>query len=212
MKIKSPTKTALTLLLCATLPTITFADTIVAKMTFTKKPPRAGVLFAADGNQQPVKSEVVDQSNKQFDDHIYVISPGAEITFKNSDTMDHNIFSRGDDKAPGFDIGLIPPKGEKSQSLAWGISAFERLGCKIHPKMRAYMASVPNDAYLAIPFKQAGLAESYSLAVDDSTTKVGLLLSGYPPIEVAVAKGDSVEVEITKRDKVRGKLTISRTD
>lgn len=212
MKLNLLMKTTLSFLLCTSVCNLSIADTITAKLSFTKKPPRAGVLFAADGNQQSIKTEVVDQSNKQFDDHIYVISPETEITFKNSDSMDHNIFARGDDNATGFDIGLIPPKGEKSQSLAWGITAFERLGCKIHPKMRAYMASVPNSAYLAIPFKQAGLADAYTLTIDDSTTKVGLLLSGYAPIEATIAKGETVEMDITKRDKIRGKLTLSRTD
>lgn len=188
------------------------ADSVVAKLFFEKSPPRAGVLYAADGQKNPIKKEVVDQTDKQFDDDIYVMSPGSEIIFKNSDTMDHNIFARGNENAPAFDVGLISPQSEKTMPVEWGTSSFERLGCKIHPKMRAYMASVPNDNYLAMPFKQAGLNESYTLEIDDSTTKIGLLLSGYDPLEVAVAKGETVEVEIKKRDDVRGKLVITRSE
>ncbi|MEJ2756715.1 MAG: hypothetical protein P8104_13055 [Gammaproteobacteria bacterium] len=190
--------------------TVAQADSIVARLFFDKKPPRVGVMYAVDGNQSTITNQKIDQKEKQFDQDLYVISPGAAVTLRNSDSIDHNIYARGSEQAPGFDAGLMSPNKEKTMKLDWQAPNFERLSCKIHPKMRAYVASIPTDHFVSMLFKREGLDESYSLTVDASTHAIGLLLLGYEPVEVTLNNGESMEVELKKRNQVSGKVVFSR--
>ena len=188
-------------------------NVVTAVFTFeNNKPPRGGIFFAVDGSDTNITEEVVDQVAKEFDQPIYVISPNANILFKNSDDMDHNIYARGQSEgATGFDIGLISPKGKSELKLDWKVGTFERLGCKIHPKMRAYVASVPNNMNLPMPFKQEGLKGEYKLNVAADTTEIGLELLRYEPIKQPLKKGESVTVDLIKKGVKKGSVTLSRS-
>ncbi|MBI4616328.1 MAG: hypothetical protein HY720_22140 [Planctomycetes bacterium] len=115
--------------------------------------------------QPPATPPVVDQIEKVYVPHVLAVVRGTTVTFRNSDSIEHNTFSPSGD---GFDLGNWM-QGEERQHQ------FEKLGvhailCKLHPEMSAfviilqnpYFAWVDKDGSFTIPNVPAG---SYELKV-----------------------------------------------
>ena len=85
-----------------------WADEISGKITFVKKPSFTGILYVSDtkGN---AKKPLIDQKGKAFTAKVAVGSPNDVITFKNSDTFDHNIYASDRKQNVKFDVGLMTP-------------------------------------------------------------------------------------------------------
>ncbi|WP_199611672.1 cupredoxin domain-containing protein [Flocculibacter collagenilyticus] len=182
------------------------AATLTGTLEFTKKPAFTGLLYAKGGSGP--KSDVMDQSNKVFDKKMLVVGPNGKINFKNSDTFQHNIFANDPKNNVKFDIGLMEPGQANIVKVDWQENTVTRIGCKIHPKMRSYIANVNAEHYLILPLEKGKKSYDINLDVGGSTTFV-LSLPKYDPLEVTLAAGESKTVDVTKKGKKRASLTLA---
>ena len=148
-----------------------------------------------------------------FSKKIIVVPKATTISFKNSDVIDHNIFADDKDANVKFDAGLVAPGNDAKQPSTWPEGTIIRIGCKIHPKMRSYVA-VASSAYFAeVEFDSKVKKTPFEIKdVPDSLTKVNIWLPRYEKIEVAIKKGETKTVELKKpgKTKVYGTVTLTR--
>lgn len=186
-----------------------YSGTIKCKISFKKKPPKLGLIYMSeDHSLQDVP--VVDQKGKKFMEPLYVGAKGQEMVFKNSDEVSHNIFAQDTKLNVNFDVGLMAVGATQKKAINWEKGKVVRMSCKIHPKMRTYVASVDSKYHkvLKIPKKKV---YSFSLeGVPDNLSEVTFWFSSkWDPITVKVAKGEKKKVEMTKKKKKAAKLEIT---
>jgi plastocyanin len=83
----------------------------------------------------PAKPEVMDQINQQFDPHVLVIPAGTRVSFPNSDTVAHQVYSFSDAKK--FDLPLYT--GKPPNPVLFDQPGIVTVGCNIHDQMRGYV-------------------------------------------------------------------------
>lgn len=74
----------------------------------------------------------VEQKDRAFSQTDIVIRPGDTISFKNSDTVTHNVFSMS--QGMEFDIRRQAPGG--SSTVPFAKEGVAEVRCSIHPKMK----------------------------------------------------------------------------
>lgn len=209
-------KSVLLLLLFSLLmPVIAQADTIRGEFKFNKKVPFVGLIYFADDNSGLRSagrgSLVIDQINKEFTKKMVVGSMGSEIIFKNSDPFDHNIYSRDIQAGVDFDTGMVASGDESRMKMDWKSGKIIRIGCKIHPKMRAYIANIPSSFYKIMDFSDRRLTFDFELKdVPSAFTKVRIWIPRSDLIELDLRKGDSKSFGLTRRNKKYGELSMTR--
>ncbi len=189
-----------------------WADTITGEITFLKRPPLSGVLYVVGSHSDTVQGSL-DQKDKAFTSDVTVVTPGGDIGFKNSDAVDHNIFANDFDSNVKFDIGLMPPASESSVVAQWDAGALIRVGCKIHPKMRSYVAVIDSNHYQAFEFRRNTTPSQHEVKIESipaDKEKVQLILPKYDPIEVTLKKNETVTVSLVKKGKEKGQMTLKR--
>ena len=84
----------------------------------------AGLILAAD--------HAVEQKDREFSQTTITVRAGDSVTFKNADTVAHNVFS----PTPGmeFDIRRQAPGG--SSTVPFPKEGVSEVRCSIHPKMK----------------------------------------------------------------------------
>lgn len=187
------------------------ADVINGKIEFVKKAPYTGLLYVP-GSGQSVKSPMIDQKDKAFTTSIAVGSPNNTIKFKNSDTFDHNIYANDRKQKVKFDVGLMTPGNATELKMEWPEETLVRIGCKIHPKMRGYVANVSSDHFHAFEFKKK--VKSYDFKIEQvpgDKNQLILLMPKYPKQTIDIKKGESKTIDIQRKGKTKATLTISRT-
>lgn len=206
MKVKS----LLIILLLSTTSIFSMAGNITGKLVFEKKPPFAGALYIKEGGS-PVTSAMLDQANKNFDKKIFVVSKGVDFQIRNSDTFQHNIFVDDKDTGVRFDVGLMEPDTVVNKQVDWASNTMTRIGCKIHPKMRSYVLNIPTNVYQLLEFNKKIKEYDINLAdVPDSTSNFVLHLTKYDVLEFSLSAGESKTIDVTRKDKKRATLTVSR--
>lgn len=186
------------------------ADTIKGEINFTKKAPFAGVVYVKQ-QKNATSTASMDQVNKQFTKKVTLGAPGSEVLFKNGDEFDHNIFANDLKNNIAFDIGLMPSGQEATLKMDWKEDSMVRIGCKIHPKMRSYIANINSDYYQEMEFQKK--VKNYPVTISDvpaDQTEVILMIPKYDDAVLKLNKGESKTVDITKKGKVRGSLTLTR--
>ncbi len=188
----------------------TFSDTIRAELEFIKRPPFSGVIYVVD-DKNTISSITVDQKDHQFARKLQVGATGQKISFNNSDDVDHNIFANDMKNGASFDVGLMPPGSTAELEMSWKQDSLVRIGCKIHPKMRAYLANVHSNYFKILEFEKT--KKVYKIEIDDvpsSLTALNIMMPGYEPIHFQIKTGEAKELPISKKGKQRGTLKISR--
>lgn len=191
------------------------ADTIKFTLEFENKPPKVGLIYMPEAKPKDnaeAKAEV-DQKNKEFSKTVVVSRQGGKIKFKNSDDVDHNIYA--DDSATGvkFDVGLMPKGGEIEQKVTWKEGEVVPISCKIHPRMKSYLACVDTPVYQIIEFdKEKNDFKGEMKDIDKNIKKVTVWLPLFDVISVDVETGKTITVELKKtgKDTPSGKITITR--
>lgn len=184
------------------------ADTVKGTLNFIKKPAKAGVVYEIKSSFNKVTG-TINQENKEFIELIGVASHQGELKMNNNDKFEHNIFANDLQQDIKFDIGLMPPGTSQNIVADWKPNSIVRIGCKIHPKMRSYVANIPSDNYKS--FELNSKEKSFSFELNNvSESKVTLLLAGMDNIELSLAKGESKTVDIIRKGKSQGQLSISR--
>lgn len=185
-----------------------FADTVKGTLNFKKKPAKAGVIYEVKSSFDKVVG-TINQKDKKFTEKIGVASLGGELKMNNNDEFEHNIFANDLKQDIKFDIGLMPPGSSQSIKADWKPNSIVRIGCKIHPKMRSYVANIPSDNYKSFEIGKKEKSYSFELA-NVTENKLVLLLAGMDNIEITLAKGESKTFDIVRKNKPKGQLTISR--
>lgn len=182
------------------------ASTLVGTLVFEKKAPYAGVIFA-EGGKGPAAVEL-DQKNKVFDKKLLVVGSGGELTFNNSDDFQHNIFANDPNSGVKFDVGLMEQGQQKQITANWAENTVTRIGCKIHPKMRSYIANINSDTYQILPFEKK--VTSYDIKVEAGNHKrFTLAMPKYDPVVVTLAPGESKTVDVLRKGKKKATLTLT---
>ena len=92
----------------------------------------------------PVVNAVIDQRSLRFRPPLAVVTPGSVVSFLNSDSLLHNVFSPGGPDGP-FDLGTYIT-GERRERTFRGTGTHLIL-CHVHPEMVAYVVIVPTSWY-----------------------------------------------------------------
>ncbi len=188
-----------------------FADTVTAKLTFNKRPPMTGIIYIPQDNATSQNAEI-DQKNKEFTQALVAGTPNAKAIFKNSDTDDHNIFVSDIDAGVNFDVGLIPAGSKSEVNIDWKPDTLVRMGCKIHPKMKAYLANVNSNSFQVMEFEKGTLEYAFTISdVNAGEEKIVVSLPKYDLIEVSLPAGKSTTVELIRKGKPKGSITITRS-
>jgi len=185
------------------------AETLKGEITFLKKPPYAGILYVLDEEKKVSAVASVDQKDREFTKRIVPTSKGLVVTFNNSDSVDHNIFAQ--DKATGakFDIGLMPPGNTSTVDVNWEENSLIRIGCKIHPKMRSYIANVPSNHYQVFQFRDDAPPYTFSIeGISKASTKAILILPGYDFLEIDLNGDSGKSLTFTRKGKPKGNINI----
>ncbi|MCR2745810.1 plastocyanin/azurin family copper-binding protein [Limnobacter parvus] len=82
--------------------------------------------------QAHATEHVVEQKNKKFVVKQLNVTVGDSVSFKNSDDVNHNVFSLSDTKT--FDLGSYP-KGQ-ARKVTFDKAGMVEVECAIHPDMR----------------------------------------------------------------------------
>ena len=78
---------------------------------------------------------VMDQINRQFAPHVLVIPVGTQVSFPNSDTVAHQVYSFSEAKE--FDLPLY--SGKQPDPVLFDQAGIVPIGCNIHDLMSGYI-------------------------------------------------------------------------
>lgn len=101
-------------------------DAVVYAVPRAKKPP------------PPSRHAVLDQKNRMFVPHILPIQTGTAVTFPNSDSVQHQVYSFS--PAKRFQLPLYA--GTPATPVVFDKPGVVVVGCNIHDQMSAYLVVV----------------------------------------------------------------------
>ena len=189
---------------------VTAADQFTGQISFSSRPAVVAVLYVPGPGAQ-AQTPVVDQVDKQFAESLVVVAPGESVEFKNSDAVDHNIFANDIRKNARFDVGLMPPGGQQAIPADWNENTLVRVGCKIHPKMRMYIASLEARYHKVVEFDSRTREYPLSLAgVPADAETLVVRIPKYDVVELDLRGASAWTVPLTKGGKPRGEITLAR--
>ena len=136
----SRTLLAVTLLACAFRLPHAFADPLTVSVRMADGKPLDGAVVIAHAlsatrhRVAPIQA-VIDQINLTFVPDILVVPVGSQITFPNSDTVSHQVYSFS--PAKRFQLPLY--RGSAYPPVRFETPGIVTLGCNIHDSMQAYI-------------------------------------------------------------------------
>lgn len=98
----------------------------------------AAVYLQATGDDIEIEAPVagaIDQVNKQFAPHMLVVQRGAQVSFPNSDSIKHHVYSFSAVKT--FELKLYAQRAETA--IVFDRAGVVELGCNIHDWMLGYV-------------------------------------------------------------------------
>lgn len=97
------------------------------------------------GGKAPVtaKKGEVDQKNLMFIPRVLAVPVGSTVSFKNSDKVNHNIFSA--DVCKKFNLGTYNPG--MSRDVTFDKPCVVNLLCNVHSEMSGYVVAVNSNYY-----------------------------------------------------------------
>ena len=85
----------------------------------------------------------MDQMNREFVPHVLIVPVGSRVTFPNSDTVSHQVYSFS--PAKKFQFPLY--RGSPNPPVDFDRVGVVTIGCNIHDQMRAYVFVVDGQYY-----------------------------------------------------------------
>ena len=168
-----------------------FADILAGEFTFAKKAPDGALIYLPEDNSLSKKEAVIDQIDKEFTQSIVVGKKDLQATFKNSDTINHNIYVSDTDHNISFDIGLAVPGSIFQQKITWEEGINIKIGCKIHPQMRAWIVSLASKYHHILRFQDEQKTGQLEMEAPSNFSKVRVWMPGYDLVELEIKKGES---------------------
>jgi hypothetical protein len=140
----------------------------------------------------------MDQQNHQFVPHLLVVRTGTAVTFPNSDSVSHHVYSFSPPKP--FELGLY--KGNVYPPVVFDKPGIVVVGCNIHDGMLGYIRVVDTPDF--------AVTNEQGVALIDGVASGDYVVEAWTPRvrpealpageHVAVADGSvAVEIRITGR-------------
>jgi plastocyanin len=119
----------------------TVSGTVDASMPKFKKD---AVVYLVGGKEAVTpKVGEVDQKNLMFIPRVLAVPVGSKVVFKNSDKVNHNIFSA--DVCKKFNLGTYNPG--MSRDVVFDKPCVVNLLCNVHSEMSGYVVAVNSNHY-----------------------------------------------------------------
>lgn len=134
------TRAAACLLLLAAWPALAAPVTVTVRDARGAPVPGAVVYLQGPAARAPAGTRpvVIDQRDKVFVPAVTVIQAGTEVSFPNSDSVSHHVYSFAQPNA--FELPLY--KGTRSPTVRFDHSGVVTLGCNIHDAMVGWIVVV----------------------------------------------------------------------
>ncbi len=191
------------------------ADRINATIQFDKRPAKAALLYVPKPEVKPLSGAAwvwIDQENKKFTRRMSVVGSESTLVFLNSDTFDHNIFASDKELGVQFDIGLMAPGVREEVAITWPENTVLSIGCKIHPRMRSYIANIPDSYYRVIEFERK--RKEYDVDLELPAMQSGmvhLMVTGYEDIRAQLSTGAVREFPLIRKGARLGTVVLTWT-
>ena len=141
------------------LPLTCWGASVEATVHFERgAPPAVLVWLPQDSSWKPTVPTVIDQRFEAFIPLIAVAPPRGKVEIRNSDLQQHNVFAIDPELNVNTDLGLGAPESILILDVTWPAGSVVRHGCKIHPQMQLWVASLTS-AYHAVATIPAGDAD-----------------------------------------------------
>lgn len=203
-------KSLMILLYTLCISSISYADVITGEIIFDKRPSKAGVFYEYKDDFSKINGEI-NQKNKKFVEKVGVASHLGSLELYNNDEFEHNIFANDIKHNIKFDIGLMSPGSNISLQTDWQPNTLVRIGCKIHPKMRSYIANIPSDNFVSFEFNKKQKQVPIELKnISKSAKRFVFLLAGMENTEIILLKGETKSFDVIKKGKKAGTITLTR--
>lgn len=205
-------RTAITCILLF-LATHAAAATLEAALSFDQSP-RVALVWFADDTGNPPAEVVVDQIDKAFTVPLAVGAPGGTVVFRNSDRLEHNVYADEPALATSFDAGLAAPGVATTRQITWKDGEVVRCGCKIHPRMQVYIASLASRYHrIALfpdktPAGQPATAAATIADVPAGLRRVRVWLPKLGTQEAEVEPGKPAQLTFRRNDQIAGTVTL----
>jgi len=193
-------------------PTSAAKETLSGKFEFeTRKPFVALVYLADDQSGDEYLCGSLDQKDKTFSSRLIIAQNGCEVVFTNSDEMNHNIFANDVRTGVSFDVGLIAPGTNAKTTVGWAEGQVLRVGCKIHPKMRSYIANTKSAYATAVTFDPEKPETHFSIPdIPEGEHKIVVWFPKMESLDFALASKEAKKLAIQRNGKTYGSLSIAR--
>ncbi|NTU58690.1 MAG: methylamine utilization protein [Chlorobiaceae bacterium] len=136
-------KTALMVAGLGFVSTNAFAGTVTGTVDASNPKFKKDAVVYLKGVKGPLapKKAVVDQKNLVFIPHVLAVPTGSTVDFKNSDKVNHNIFSA--DVCKKFNLGTYNPG--MSKAVVFDKPCIVNLLCNVHSEMSGYVVVVDSN-------------------------------------------------------------------
>ncbi|WP_159064993.1 hypothetical protein [Thaumasiovibrio subtropicus] len=111
------------------------------------------------------KTYVVSQYDKAFTPYILAVPQGADVVFKNEDSISHHLYSLSDVAAFSFRLKA----GERKEDIEFEQAGAVSMGCNIHDWMSGYIRVVTSPV-----FAQTDKNGEVTLAVPDGVDQADI--------------------------------------
>ena len=187
------------------------AATVEGVITY-QRAPSAGALAWVPGVTRAAASAapVIDQKDKVFTPAVLAVRPGATITLRNSDSIQHNAYASDKAAEVTLDTGLNAPASETPIKVDWTAGKVVRFGCKIHPSMQVWIAALDTDAWAVPVAAEAEKTVRFTIAdVPADAARVAVWTSKYGQVEIDHASGTG-SGQLGPADKPAATITATR--
>jgi len=191
-------------------PLVGATGSIQASFEFEQVLPFAGIVYV-DAPGASVRTAVLDQKDKAFSDRIVMVTPGTVLRIKNSDDFTHNIFVDDKDTGIAFDIGSIKAHDQFHLPIRWKSDTLMQLGCKIHPRMKSYIANIESNHFVTVEFMPGVM--KYEAAIDGvppGQHRVKVLLPNLEPMVFEAVSESPATQQVMVNGRQLGTVTIQR--
>jgi plastocyanin len=178
-------------------------STLYGSVSFIGMPPSAMIVYFPEDRLGTDLSPRVDQIAKTFLTPMTVARPGETVFFRNSDSINHNIYISNPQSLEEVDLGVAKPGVELSTKITWPINSLINVGCKIHSQMKMQLFVTDSAYYTVVPlprrydlsthFTIAGVPNNYrQVSVqfsDQAVQPLSLQVEIDAPYKISIFKG-----------------------
>ena len=189
------------------------AGTIEGEINFRYVVPYTGLIYFYDESNEHIESIEIQQKDREFNQKIFVAHPGSTIKFRNSDEISQNVFANSPENNVTFDLGLIKPGDSTEINVDWEPYSVIRIGSRVNPKARAYIANIPGEMYS--PLDLGPRVKNYAVTMNIYNREIlsfGIWLPKYDPVKITLKPGEKITFPLMKNGSKHGEIVARWND